>query len=102
MKYKEIDGVLTKDKEEIANTFCKYLSEIGGKLADQVNAENSKTGAEKELSNSIFLSETDPNEIAEIIHTFKNKKSPGIDNISTGTLELLCDNITAPISYITN
>ena len=52
--------------------------------------------------NSIFLAPTDPQEILGIINRLHNKKSYGVDGISTSLLKVLKNEIIEPISKLIN
>ena len=73
------------DPHTICNEFCKYYSSIGHNFASKI--PDSKYSAERFLKgnfpHSLFLQPTDPDEIRRMISSLKNKKSYGIDGISS-------------------
>jgi exonuclease III len=92
------------DPIEIADAFLKHFSSIGCKLANKINYN--LTSADHYLGNmvsqSLFLSPTDPQEIAIEINSLKPKTSYGIDGISTKLLKSLKNEISEPISILVN
>lgn len=87
--------------ENIAEEFNKYFSEAGEKLAAKL--PSCKTEFQDEpLSNSIFLSPTDCDEVKQIILELKDNKSPGLDGISNEILKYSVSALTEPISFIIN
>ena len=97
-------GDTSKDNYEISNTFTKYFTQIGGKLADAIKQKsNAHLHANiTKMSNSIFISETNEAEIKETILMLKNNKAPGIDNITAEILKYIANEIVAPLTYIIN
>lgn len=97
-----VDGSKITDKKMIADIFCEYFSKIGEKLATQIKHHEPLHCLNRELGNSIYLEDTNEEEIARTIQSLKNKKSCGIDKISTETIKTLSIYITRPLTYIVN
>ncbi len=99
-----VNSIKISEPVEIADAFLKHFSSIGSKLANNINY--SLTSADHYLGNrvsqSLFLSPTDPQEIAMEIDNLKPKKSTGIDGLSTKLLKMLKNEITEPISILVN
>ena len=89
----------------ISNEFCKYFTEVGSKFAAAI-PKSQKHFQEyfpgSPVSNSMFLSPTDPFEIHKIIQNLKSKKSSGHDNLSAIFLKQIGDHLNDPISVIMN
>lgn len=91
------------DQKKIANVFIKHFTEIGKKLANQIREkQNISPNCSTKISHSIFLSETNENEVMEAINNLKTKKTPGIDNLKSETLKLISNYIIAPLTYLIN
>lgn len=93
--------------DKIADEFCKYFTNIGPKLAESIHPSDKSFEAylkSKRNPNpsSMFLDETDPEEIYKIISALKAKKSSGYDNISTTFLKQVGPEISCPISILVN
>jgi hypothetical protein len=104
-QFKCTDSV-TSDPVIIADSFCKYFSNVGNMFASAIPPPikhfNTYLPKEKSLSNSIYLSPTDPNEILQTINSLKPKKSTGHDNISCHFIKATKDSISKPISLLIN
>lgn len=99
------EGNICTDDKQIANTFVKYFTEIGAKLANKLENTAQTSATVNNCScipNSFFLSQTDENEIMDTINKLKNKKAPGIDNIKAETLKFIAGVIVKPLVYIIN
>jgi len=89
---------------EIADAFLKHFATIGVKLASKIkpSSNTAENYLNNKTTNSIFLSPTDHCEVARIIDQLKNKKSSGIDGISTKLIKTLKNEITKPLSVLIN
>lgn len=102
-KIKTQDGMVITDEKEISNSFCNYFTEVGKNLADKIKTNNSDFPCNvSHMSNSIFLAETNKDEIIKTIQLLKNKKAPGIDNLKTETLKSIANEIALPLTYLIN
>lgn len=90
------------NKNEIANAFNTFYSEIGEKLANNIPIVPNFTENLEHVENSIYLTLTTEDEILNTIKQLKPKKSPGEDNIHSETLQKIDVNIAAPLNYIIN
>lgn len=95
-------GIIITDKKEIANTFCKYFSEIGQNLANKIKIGTTMKLPKTILSNSIYFSHTNEEEVANTINELKSKKSPGVDKLRVETIKNIVEHIVKPITYIIN
>lgn len=96
------NNVLTSDKQEIANIFVDYYSDIGEKYANQINVPQNYNENCRILENSLFLNHTNIREVKKTIKELKPKKAPGYDNIQSEVLNHIADEISAPLAYIIN
>ena len=99
-----IDEKSVTDPHTICNEFCKYYSNIGRNFASKI--PDSKYSPERFLKgnypHSLFLQPTDSEEIRKIIFGLKNKKSYGIDGISSHIFKNFALELAVPISDIFN
>ena len=95
-----------KDQNKIADGFCNYFTNVGKKLAANINKINTNPleylNKNQAITNSIYLNPTSPEEISKIILSLKSSKSCGNDNISNVILKKINPAICTPISYIIN
>lgn len=99
-----IDDVTVTDKNKIANKFNDYFVNIGPQLANKIPAA---TGdpikyIQGDFPNSMVLYNTDPTEIAQIVHQLKNSSSKGHDGILPTVIKSTIDEIAMPLSIIFN
>ena len=100
-----LDNKTVSNTEEICNGLNEFYCNIGTKLANSIPksqcADFTKYCPTPYL-NSMFCNPVAPNEIHNIIMTFKNKKSPGYDNIGSTILKEICPEIINVLTYIFN
>lgn len=94
-------GVVTQDNKKIANEFVNFFTDIGKDLANKIQTDNSHV-LEHTINNSIFLSPTSESEVKNVINGLKNKKSVGLDGISSITLKNISELISLPLSNLIN
>ena len=81
--------------KDIADAFSKHFSEIGEKLAQHINSNfNFNSFLNKKNSNSMAFFAPTTNEIYNTIQNLKNKKSAGVDGISTFFLKISANYIS--------
>lgn len=90
------------DKNEIANCFNTYFTEVGEKLANDISKPTTSVVTRNIIENSIFFHATDETEVANIIGELKANKAPGLDLITTKTLKILANDIKKPLTYLIN
>ena len=96
IKHKKIatinsNGIKQTDPQSISDTFNKFFSEIGGKLANKFSNDNNsdfKNYLGAAVSHSMLLYKTTQTEILETIKSLKNTNSTGYDDISTKFVKL--------------
>lgn len=96
------EGVEVRDKADIAENFNEFFTNIGTKLAEKIPKNSGTKYKTRTLCNSIYISETDQNEIKKVIQTLKVGKSPGADGLRSETLKKVADYIANPLMYIIN
>ena len=99
-----IDGKTVTDPLDIANGFCKYVTEIGPSLAGKIPASNRSFWSflPSTVNESIILKPTSTQEVRDICNSFKSGKAPGCDKIAMTVIKDSL-NITAdPLSKIIN
>lgn len=108
LRDKTTNNILLTDTEKadaIANEFIKahtLTSNLSNSLIrNQVKATIDSLNSIP-ISNNIFSIRTSPSEIKSIIKHFKNKKSPGIDNISNRSLKHLPKKCLVFLNYLFN
>ncbi len=103
-QFHNVHNKLVTDPHTICNEFCKYYSSIGQNFASKI--PDSKYSSEKFLKGnypySLFLQPTDSEEIRKIICNLKNKKSYGIDGISSIIFKKFAQELASPIAEIFN
>nr|CAH7738545.1 unnamed protein product [Callosobruchus chinensis] len=98
-------GEITYDKEEIAEEFADYFTNVGKELV--ANAKRKRVGgfqmkSRKVMSNSIALLRTTETEVERVIQQLKNKKSPGHDELYSETIKKVARGISKPLTYLFN
>ena len=98
------EGKTITDREEIADKFCKYFTNIGPNLAGTIRDVN--------CSVSSFISDVNPppitlkpitaGELESICSMFASGKAPGYDNISMRIIKHSFHLISAPLTDIIN
>lgn len=97
------DRTVTEHKE-IAQEFCSYFTNIGPQLAEQITKPNKAKNSLQAnwVKSCLFLSPTDPMEIANILSNLKPKTSTGHDGLSTKLLKNLTNVIANPLTILIN
>ena len=100
----EIDNVKIHNKEEIANQFNIFFSDIGHKVSDSVPTSDKdfREYLPPPSQRSIFLSPVSRNEMLNYIYSIKRKKSNDVNGISMDLIFLVADIIAEPLSHICN
>ena len=99
------NGEVIRDKTEIAEGFNNFFVNVGPKLAEEIIPP--KDGAanqfyEKRNHASIFLREVEQNEIMEIVHHFKSKKSTDWNGNDMYLIKQVIHTIIVPLTHICN
>ena len=99
-----VNGNTVTETDSITEEFNKYFCNIGGKLAENFDSNNTqyKQYLSNKVENSFYLYETTENEISKEIKKLNTKKAVGPDGISAKILQT-CENlITKPLKMIFN
>ena len=104
----ESDDCATKNLEdplEIANEFNNYFCQIGPKLASKLPASEFSYTSVSTPSNeypSFSLKPIEEADVLAILKSFNNKKSAGLDGITSKNAKALADAISYPLCKIIN
>lgn len=106
----DIKKLIYKDKEvtdtkDVADVFVDFFSNIGMKLAKEINVDKISEGRASNLVDnnckSIFFKPIDSNEIFKTIKNLKDKAG-GLDKINSKVLKILAHYISKPLEHIFN
>jgi hypothetical protein len=99
-----VDGISETNSVKIANGFCRYYSEIGKTLADNIPPppKHFDHYMSNNNPNSIYFNPTDQNEILNILDKMKAKKSCGHDKLNAHFLKQIKFEISAPLAILMN
>ena len=104
-EYFEQNGIKIYDKRDIANGFNQYFTNIGPKLAEDIQNVTNKNISDYliEKPNCNFeFHHIDENKVCQIIINLSNKSSCGFDGISLKLTKYLKPLIIQPITLIIN
>jgi len=96
---KHNDSLITEAREK-ADAFNKYFTNITNELLP--NVQDSNRIDTEAVSDSMFLTPVDDNELIKYINSLKTGGSPGQDGISAKILKLHHKGLLAPIKHIIN
>ena len=102
----DIDGLLVTDENIIADKFNTYFTDVGKKLAQNINTPNGIT-FEKYLNspehcNTFSFTTVVKQEVIDVINSLKPKTSCNLDRISSKLLKVIKNEIAEPLSAIFN
>ena len=104
-KIKDENNLVISGNQAIADTFCRFFTSVGPKLARSIPKPTKEYDAylNKLVCNkTFFMTPTDESEILGIIKLLPNKSSSGYDNISNILLKQLAPSICKPLCIIFN
>ena len=99
------DGSMIADRENIANTFNVFFTNIGEKIAKGINYDGNKNYSHylnKEIHSSFTLMNIDEADINKIIYNLPPKSSSGCDGISSKLLKVIAPAIIKPLTLLIN
>ena len=99
------NGKLIHNKEDIANEFNEFFTNIGPNLEKNIPNLQGKHFSEfitKRVDKSIFLKPVTDVEIINLVKSFKSKHSCGYDDISMYIIKHVILAIVKPLTYICN
>jgi len=100
-----LDGKYVNDIKVMGDSFNKYFCSIGENLQTKFNPYDNNaftTYLFSPVKDSMFCTPVTIDEILQIIYKFKNKKSPGPDNIGPRLVKAVADEIADPLCYLFN
>ena len=99
------DGSMIADRENIANKFNVFFTNIGEKIAKGINYDGNKNYSHylnKEIHSSFTLMNIDEAAINKIIYNLPPKSSSGCDGISSKLLKVIAPAIIKPLTLLIN
>ena len=99
------DGSMIADRENIANKFNVFFTNIGEKIAKGINYDGNKNYSHylnKEIHSSFTLMHIDEAAINKIIYNLPPKSSSGCDGISSKLLKVIAPAIIKPLTLLIN
>jgi hypothetical protein len=105
----QFDGETLTEPKAIADAFAKFFAEIGPKQAGLIASRGQTNGQSNRapcgtptVNQSVFLHPVTQEEIIRIVESLKNKKSLGLDQVSTNFVKRLKHALSAPLSSLIN
>ena len=101
----KINNKVTNNSMQIANGINDFFTNIGPELASKfqnINKRGFMKFMEKTYTHSMYMQNTNPDEIIKLINKLDSKKSPGFDEISAKFLQLCAPYISEPLANIFN
>ena len=101
----KINNKITNNPEQIANGINDFFTNIGPELANKFQNTNEMgfmKFMEKSYTHSMYMQETNSNEVNKLIDKLDSKKSPGFDELSAKFLQLCAPSISEPLANIFN
>ena len=97
-------GSKVTNSDQIANIFNEYFVNVGPSLAKNIDIVNKDpvNYLSRNYPASMFLRETDENEIVNVIMKQKSNKACGYDDISIDVVKYTADILCKPLSFIFN
>ena len=100
----EIDGIVTSDPFQVANSFNSFFSSVAESVRSTI-PESDKHFSEflrNQNPNSLFLSLVTVDEVFKLIQSLSPSKSSGPNSIPTNILKLISAEISNPLSDLIN
>ena len=98
------NGKNVTNPNDIADNFNSFFSSIGNKIQKEVFSQHKHFSdfLKNSSANSIFLTPTDPKEIATHISSLNIRKATGPNSIPNFILSKICKQISIPLSILIN
>ena len=92
------------DPKSIAEQFCKYFSNIGPALANNISATSvsHRSFLSGNFLESLFLDSVSEQEVIEICKSLKSGTAVGYDNVSVDLVKQCAQLISSPLTHILN
>ena len=89
---------------DIADNFNSFFSSIGNKIQNEVFSQHKSYSdfLKNSSQNSIFLTPTNPNEVASLISSLNTKKATGPNSIPSFVLSKIGKEVSVPLSWLIN
>ena len=99
-----VNNIDITNPKEICNSFNDYFCAVGSNLASKIttSCDEFKQYLGKQIPCSMVCETVTRSEIINIIHAFKDSKSPGPDNIGPKLLKSTLSDVIDPLVYICN
>ena len=104
-KFFTVNGTAVSSHEEIAEHFNKFFTEIGPRLAGQLNSSNLppfQSYLTGKITTKFHFTEILPDDLKRIIKKFDAKSTAGHDGISMKIIKLLNDNYISALTLTIN
>jgi len=100
----KVNNTIISEKEQIANEFCNFFTNIGSKYANEIpKSKFSDTHfMGKKTPSSMLMAPTDYLEIEKTIDLLKRKNSSGHDSFTTALLKDIKKDIAQPLTVLIN
>lgn len=99
---KNVNGELVTERVEVANTFNKFFTEIGSKMAEKLNHRRNTHFPSRNKSKTIFLNPVSETEVKTLIMSLKNGSSSGFDGVSSRILKDQKEILCKPLAHLIN
>ena len=100
------DNTIIESANEIANEFNNFFVNVGPNLAGRIEEQRDPEGLDERLipmnPHSIFIDAVNEQDILNIVHKFKNKKSTDNTNIDMKIIKEIINPIVTPLTHICN
>lgn len=99
------NNIILNKTEETADSFIQNFVKVGWNLAKVTEEPRDKDCVEDVTdmnSNSIFIWDTDEQDMLDIVKTFKNKKSTDCLEIDMSLIKNIIQDIVKPLTYVCN
>lgn len=100
-----INNTTVKDKNQIANEFNSFFTNIGKNLASKISHTGPETYMDnltQNITSNLTFKQVTTSEVETAINKLKSTSSQGNDALTSKLVKLLCPNITPPITTIIN
>ena len=98
------NGKNITNQKEIANNFNSFFSSIGNKIQNEIFSQHKSYSdfLKNSSQNSIFLTPTDPSEVASLISSLNTKKATGPNSIPSFIISKISKEVSIPLSSLIN
>ena len=99
-----VNDTITSDPKSVANHFNNFFTTIADSIRSEMQPAHNHFSKFLKNSNpnSMYLTQTNPEEVAKIIGSFSDSKSSGPNSIPVRILKLIKPDISEPLSFLIN